>query len=231
MSEEKKTTRTRKTVNVEDSNKDTELQKKLEEEKNKNNEMELMIKQLQAQMAMMQNQMMNQNQGGQVVIKQNDDMTRTVKVVSMISNRYDLPTQENGVGGKVYTFHGFGDVQNIRFSDMIDILSRFTHQFEKGYAILTNKKDYEDLGIGYIWETVPNFDKFEQIVNLDLEDSIDIILDMDASMQEKITETIAKKISEGRSYDYNKIKNLEDEGFRINEMVEMLNAEKMDVSK
>lgn len=226
MSEEKTTTTKGRKKNVVAENESVIVQNdELEIEKAKNAQMADMLKQLQEQMALMQMQLNNQN-SGQVVIQQNDNMTRTVKVISCISNRYDLPTQPRGIGGKTYTFYKFGDVQNIRFTDMIEIVSRYTEQFEKGYAILTNKKDYDDLGIGYIWDTVLSLDRLNSIINLETEDAIDTILSMDEDMQDKIAHTIASRISDGYSYDYNMIKELEEEGFNINEIVEMLKAEK-----
>lgn len=227
MGEEKVTRGRKSTATIVETKNETEIEKQLKEEKEKNSQMEQMLKQLQDQMIFMQNQLSAQSQGNsQVVIKQNDDLTRTVKVISTLPNRYDLPTQNNGVGGKVYTFRKFGDTQNIRFTDMIDILAKFTNQFEKGYAVLTSKKDYEDLGIGYIWDSVPTFENLEKIIQLENDESVDIILSMDKDMQDKIAHTIAINISQGKSYDYNRIKDLENEGFEINEIVEMLNAEK-----
>ena len=235
MAEKKTTTRGRKkaeTVKEPIVEKDIEkeinddLQKELKKANEEKNAMADMLKQMQEQMAQMQNQLNNQNNGNnQVVIKQNEDITRTVKVISMLPNTYNLWTREYGVGGKTYTFKKFGDEANIKFGDMQDILALRTADFEKGYAVLTNKKDYDDLSIGYIWDEILTKDKMEKIVNLEGDEAVNIILGMEEDMQEKIAGNIARKIADGYSYDYNKIKALEDEGIEINELVEMLQAE------
>lgn len=217
------TTRGRKKVVEDEIVNDIDLQKELEKSNAEKTEMANMLKMLQEQIEQMKLNM-NNNTNGSVVIKQNDDITRVVKVISLLPNRYDLPTQPNGKGGKIYTFTKYGDVQNIRFTDMIDILTRFTHQFEKGYAVLTNQKDYDDLGIGYIWDSVLSLDKTERLIKLQDENSVDTIIDMEKDMQEKIVGIIARKIVDGYSYDYNKIKQLEDNGLAINETVELLSA-------
>lgn len=201
-----------------------DLVEKLDKANKEKNEMAEMLKQMQEQMKLMQQQINSQNNNAsQVVITQNDNITRTVDVISMIGNTYNLCTQPYGKG-KVYTFNKFGEKKSIRFSDMQDILTLRLEQFEKGYAILTNKKDYDDLGIGYIYNEVMDKEKMEKLINLSSDESIDTILSMDKDMQEKVISVIARKIADGKSYDYNKIKMLEDEGFEINNLVEILKA-------
>ncbi|MBQ0114134.1 MAG: hypothetical protein KBT03_13475 [Bacteroidales bacterium] len=228
MAETKSTRGRKKSVSTDENIKVVETSDDLTTELEKANaekaQMAQMLAQLQSQMLAMQQQLNNQNNGqGQVVIKQNDDLTRTVKVVSMIPWTYNLSTQPLG-RGKVYTFEKFGEFQNIKFSDMQDILSLVSEQFEKGYAILSTKKDYDDLGISYIYDTVLTQEKVEKLVSLNDDNSVDTILNMEEDMQEKIIGIIANRIATGISYDYNKIKKLEDNGIQINELVELITA-------
>lgn len=201
-----------------------DLQTELDKTKKEKDDLANMLKLMQEQMAQMQEQINNKNNNnGNVIINQNDNLTRTVEVISLIGNTYNLCTQPLGQG-KVYTFEKFGEKKSIRFSDMQDILTLVTPQFEEGFAVLTNKKDYDDLGIGYIYDNVMSKDKLEKLILLKDEDSVDIILELNEDMQDKVVELIARNISNGVSYDYNKIKQLEDEGFEINELVALLNA-------
>lgn len=229
MSEEK-VTRGRKKAEAVDNTKvvNDAVSEELAKEREKNSQMESMLKQLQEQMMIMQSQLLSQNNGGnQVVINQNDNMTRTVKVISLLSHKYVLPIgSQNGLNGKVYRFKKFGDVQNIRFTDMIDLVAKFGHQFEKGYAVLESKKDYDDLGIGYVWDMVTSFDEISKIVELNREEDVDFILNLNEEMRENIANLIAIRIADGHSYDYNKIKELEDEGLVISEVAELVKASK-----
>lgn len=222
LEKEKKPTRGRKKAepkveNLDDNN-------ELEQVKKEKDELAKMLKKMQAQMESLQNQFNAQNSdNNNIVVTQSDNITRTVKVISLVPNTYNLTTQPNG-RGKIYTFNKFGDSLNIRFTDMQDILNIYGQQFESGMAILTNKKDYDDLAIGYLWDSVISKDKLDRLLELKDEESIDAILNMDKDTQERIARIIAQKIFDGVNYNYNVIRDLEDNGIEINSIVEMLKA-------
>lgn len=222
LEKEKKSTRGRKKAEpkvekLDDNN-------ELEQVKKEKDELAKMLKKMQAQMESLQNQFNAQNSdNNNIVVTQSDNITRTVKVISLVPNTYNLTTQPNGKG-KLYTFNKFGDSLNIRFTDMQDILNIYGQQFESGMAILTNKKDYDDLAIGYLWDSVISKDKLDRLLELKDEESIDAILNMDKDTQERIARIIAQKIFDGVNYNYNVIRDLEDNGIEINSIVEMLKA-------
>lgn len=222
LEKEKKSTRGRKKAEpkvekLDDNN-------ELEQVKKEKDELAKMLKKMQAQMESLQNQFNAQNSdNNNIVVTQSDNITRTVKVISLVPNTYNLTTQPNG-RGKLYTFNKFGDSLNIRFTDMQDILNIYGQQFESGMAILTNKKDYDDLAIGYLWDSVISKDKLDRLLELKDEESIDAILNMDKDTQERIARIIAQKIFDGVNYNYNVIRDLEDNGIEINSIVEMLKA-------
>lgn len=222
LEKEKKSTRGRKKAEpkvekLDDNN-------ELEQVKKEKDELAKMLKKMQAQMESLQNQFDAQNSdNNNIVVTQSDNITRTVKVISLVPNTYNLTTQPNG-RGKLYTFNKFGDSLNIRFTDMQDILNIYGQQFESGMAILTNKKDYDDLAIGYLWDSVISKDKLDRLLELKDEESIDAILNMDKDTQERIARIIAQKIFDGVNYNYNVIRDLEDNGIEINSIVEMLKA-------
>lgn len=222
LEKEKKPTRGRKKAEpkvekLDDNN-------ELEQVKREKDELAKMLKKMQAQMESLQNQFDAQNSdNNNIVVTQSDNITRTVKVISLVPNTYNLTTQPNG-RGKLYTFNKFGDSLNIRFTDMQDILNIYGQQFESGMAILTNKKDYDDLAIGYLWDSVISKDKLDRLLELKDEESIDAILNMDKDTQERIARIIAQKIFDGVNYNYNVIRDLEDNGIEINSIVEMLKA-------
>lgn len=222
LEKEKKSTRGRKKAEpkvekLDDNN-------ELEQVKKEKDELAKMLKKMQAQMESLQNQFNAQNSdNNNIVVTQSDNITRTVKVISLVPNTYNLTTQPNG-RGKLYTFNKFGDSLNIRFTDMQDILNIYGQQFESGMAILTNKKDYDDLAIGYLWDSVISKDKLDRLLELKDEESINAILNMDKDTQERIARIIAQKIFDGVNYNYNVIRDLEDNGIEINSIVEMLKA-------
>ena len=204
-----------------------DLEAELENAKKEKESMNETLIALQKQLNELQNKLNEKedNNGSQVVIKQNGDLTRTIKVISLLPNVYNLSTQPLGKG-KLYQFKSFGDSHMIKFGDMQDILALYLNQFEKGYAVLTNKQDYEDLGIGYIFDEVMSKEKVEKLVKLENQNAVDAILNMEEDMQDKIIGIIANKIADGYSYDYNRIKALEDAGLEINELVDLIQAGK-----
>lgn len=216
MAEEVKKTSGRPKKVVEDKVKDVVVvDKEKEELKSKNDEMAKMLKQMQEQMKTMQMQMSMQ-QSPNIVLEQNKDITRTVKVTSLVGNVLTLSTMKNGnKAGRTYKFEKYGHTQNILFSDMQSILIYHTKQFEKGLVMLSTEKDYNDLGIGYIYNSVSHKEVIDEIVMLKDDNAIDTIFDMNEEMQEKIVDLIAQNLANGVSYDYNKIKQLKDEGFDV----------------
>ena len=216
MAEEVKKTSGRPKKVVEDKVKDVVVvDKEKEQLKAKNDEMAEMLKQMQEQMKMMQMQMSMQ-QSPNIVLEQNKDITRTVKVTSLVGNVLTLSTMKNGnKAGRTYKFEKYGHTQNILFSDMQSILIYHTKQFENGLVMLSTEKDYNDLGIGYIYNSVSHKEVIDEIVMLKDDNAIDTIFDMNEEMQEKIVDLIAQNLANGVSYEYNKIKQLKDEGFDV----------------
>ena len=193
----------------------TTVDKEKEQLKAKNDEMAEMLKQMQEQMKMMQMQMSMQ-QSPNIVLEQNKDITRTVRVTSLVGNVLTLSTMKNGnKAGRTYKFEKYGHTQNILFSDMQAILIYHSKQFENGLVILSAEKDYDDLGIGFMCGTTVLKDKIDEIVMLKDDNAIETIFDMNDEMIEKVVDLIARNLANGMSYDYNKIKQLKDEGYDV----------------
>ena len=224
MAEEVKKTSGRPKKAVEDKVEDVVVvDKEKEELKAKNDEMAEMLKQMQEQMKTMQSQMNQPQMMPNIVLEQNKDITRTVKVTSLVGNVLTLSTMKNGnKAGRTYKFDRYGHTQNILFSDMQSILIYHTKQFENGLVMLSLEIDYNDLGIGYIYNSVAHKEVIDDIVLLKEDNAIDTIFDMNEEMQEKIVDLIAQNLANGVSYDYNKIKELKDEGFDVEAIAEQI---------
>lgn len=180
-------------------------------------EMAEMIKQMQEQMKFMQMQMSMQNQSQpNIILEQNKDITRTVKVTSLVGNVLTLSTTKNGLKPcHTYRFDKYGQTRSILFTQLQQILAYHTTQFEDGKVILSCEQDYIDLGIGHIYGSVSHKEVIDKIVMLEDDNAIDTIFDMNEEMQEKIVDLIAQNLAKGVSYDYNKIKELKDEGYDV----------------
>ena len=80
---------------------------------------------------------------------------------------------------------------------------------------MSAEKDYDDLGIGFMCGTTVLKDKIDEIVMLKDDNAIEAIFDMNDEMIEKVVDLIARNLANGMSYDYNKIKQLKDEGYDV----------------
>ena len=90
------------------------------------------------------------------------------------------------------------------------------HRLDKKIITFSaNTKMAEKIGIGYVYSSTMLKDKIDEIVTLKDDNAIDTIFDVNEAMQEKIIDLIAQKLASGESYDYNKIKQLKDEGFDV----------------
>lgn len=204
---EKKTT-TAKTTETK-----TKVEKKVDENKEKdlqqkNDELMEIIKSMKAEID-------NLKASAQtpVIIQQNgnNDLTRSVKVVSLANNSLVLTTLPNGKGN-AFMFDKYGDERNIKFVELQSILQTpQSRMFEDNMVVLTNAKDYEDLGIGYLFDKNLSKEEMDELLTLEDDDCIDIILDMSDEMLDSTLRKIAENINNGVNYDYNKIKKLQDE--------------------
>ena len=104
MAEEVKKTSGRPKKAVEDKVEDVvAVDKEKEELKAKNDEMAEMLKQMQEQLKTMQSQMNQPQMMPNIVLEQNKDITRTVKVTSLVGNVLTLSTIKN-CNKKILTF-------------------------------------------------------------------------------------------------------------------------------
>ncbi len=146
------------------------------------------------------------------IVNSNDtktlDLNRMVKVTSLLNYTYNLNTQPRGKGGVTYTFHKYGETQPIRMKDMLDIVALYSSQFEQCFAILETKKDYDDLGIGYIYDDLLTKEKVSKIIDTCTNEYVDVILSMSEELQSSILSQIAEKICNGKNYDFNAIETL-----------------------
>lgn len=179
-----------------------------------------MLKQMQEQMAKMQAQMSYQPQVF-VTNESNSDSTRTILVTGTLPFTQAVTTEPFG-RGRAYVFEGLYETKPIPFTDMQKIVITCEEMLKDGRILLKNQKDYEDLQIGYVYDLVPTLDSIKELAELKTSESVDVLLSLSKEMQEGIIALIATNIVNGKSYDYNIIKELKDEGIDVDKYVETL---------
>ncbi len=150
---------------------------------------------------------------------------KMIKVTSMLNNTYNLTTTKRGVGGRTYTFEKYGQTIPIRYKDLLDIVSLYSDQFEKGWVILSKKQDYIDLDVGYMYDDIFDKNKLEKIISLKTKGDVDIILELEDVMLDSVLSLIAERISKGFNYDFNILEMLKQET-DINDYINAFNEDK-----
>lgn len=147
-----------------------------------------------------------------IIVQQtgNADLTRTVKVTSLMNNTLVLTTLPSGKGN-VFTFDKYGDTLNIKFTELQSVLQSHSKMFEDGMVVLETEKDYTDLGIGYLWDKVLNKEEMDDLLLLKDEKDVDIILEMSDELLDSTLRKISENMNNGVNYNYNIIKILKDE--------------------
>lgn len=188
--------------------------------KAENSAMAEMLKQMQEQMTKLQAQMSYQPQVF-VTNESNSDSTRTILVTGTLPFTQAVTTEPFG-RGRAYVFEGLYETKPIPFTDMQKIVITCEEMLKDGRILLKNQKDYEDLQIGYVYDLVPTLDSIKELAELKTSESVDVLLSLSKEMQEGIIALIATNIVNGKSYDYNIIKELKDEGIDVDKYVETL---------
>ena len=147
----------------------------------------------------------------QIIVKQDNSLNANIKVTSMLNSPYCLSTQPLG-RGRVYRFDKYLETKMIRTSDLLDIISVYSAQFEKGYVLLHSKADYEALGIEYIYEGLFTMSKMAKVLELKSTSDVNFILGIDdENLQESMLSVIAERVAKGEQYDFRLLSILEKE--------------------
>ena len=192
-------TTTQKTTKIikQDEDKETE---RLKEE---NESLQKMLASMQEQITTLMKQ---GNSAPQVqVVKDVGSSGKKVKVMSLIHNPINVSTDVNG-GGRVKSFHKYGDVRTIKFDDLSDIVSAYPNTFNKGYLYIMDNDVVSELGLTDEYSsTVYSKEQVDNIVNLTDETAVNLFMGMDKDLRDSTAKAIARNLKNGKNYDYNLI--------------------------
>lgn len=217
MEDKKTTTRVKKTTETQELDLTNELAKKDAEI----SAMKDMMLQLQMQMQQMMLSS-NQTQTTQAPQEEFINIYKAIPVMSLFDGMLNLSTQPNGQG-KSYTFNRFGEVRNIVYSDLRDIIgSNFSFAKEGLFYVMDEKIVFEN-GLTEYYEKMLNKEAIENIIETDKENILNIFDSAPKSQKETIVDIIVGKMAKGESFDLNKVSIISDKiGKDINTMVKDL---------
>lgn len=215
MAEETKTTRGRKPKTQVDNNID-------------NNEVDMakMIAEMQLQMEQMRKQLEESKSQAESSNKEKTELQqlvealqsnssndkplpKKVKVMSLITNKYNLTTEPNGQG-KQFTFDEFGDVVTMKTTELEEILSiqKQRTQAEEGWFYILDKDIVEDQELTDSYENISNKETLEHVIKLDSDNCVDIFCGLGKEMQDSLATKMAELILDGVRLDRNRISDI-----------------------
>lgn len=190
--------------------KDVEIkQSKVEQElQNTKNELEEIKKMLQT-MAVNKNDLVIKNE---VEVQENEydeyidiPANKYIKVVSLTNHQLVLTTQLNGQG-KPYIFNKFGEVRNIIFSDLQDVVHSQERFAREGKFYIIDKNVIRVLGLELEYDKLLDRKGIESILTFDNETISSIFSSATTAQKEAIVSLLVGKIKMGDgNIDLNKV--------------------------
>ena len=182
------------TVNV--SNISAEVKTKEQEE----------IEQLKKQLDMLQALLVSNSKPA--VTSQNEDgyirSDRSIQIMSLTPNLLNLSTQGNG-RGKVFRFQKFGDVKNVIYSDLSDVLINYYKLAENGAFYIFDKEVVKRHGLESAYENILDKKGIDSFLEKDSSEIKLIFTKLSRNQQSAIVSAIVKKIVDDEDVSTSKV--------------------------
>lgn len=127
-----------------------------------------------------------------------------IKVMSLNFGQLNLTTAPKGQG-KLFTFPKFGDVKNIIYSELADIIHNHQSFAEKGRFYIFDKQVVKNHGLVEYYEKLLTKEMIEKILDYNKDDIVNLFKNATDAQQETIINLLIKKLVAGEELDINKI--------------------------
>lgn len=178
-----------------------DLSSKLLQKDEEINQMKIMMMQMQQQIMMLsqQNQPVQQAQGEEYV-----SIYKSIPVMSMYDGMLNISTKPNG-RGKIYTFNRFGEVRNIVYNDLRDVIASHFNFAKDGMFYIMDDKVVEENGLTDYYKDILTKNQLEQVMEQDKNLILDTFPKINKSQQEVIVDILTRKIAMNEDVDLNKV--------------------------
>lgn len=136
----------------------------------------------------------------EVEIKQN----KYIKVMSLTFGKLVLSTEGKG-RGKIFVFNKFGEVKNIIYSDLANLIHHQQTFAEAGKFYIFDKNVVRNHGLDEYYSKFLTKETIENILNYNRDEIINLFNNTTKSQQETIVNILIKKIVDGEDVDIAKI--------------------------
>lgn len=168
------------------------------------NTQEQLLKELQEQLAQLkaENEQLKKNK----VVEENEDEELTsdtdILVISQTVGTLVISTDGNG-SGTVYRFEKFGDVQDIPFGDLKDIVKNKPRFAREGAYYIAHEKAVKKLRLGTQYKDIIDSKTFDNLFNLDAKAIVSLYESAPHMQQEQIISMIEDRIDNKLEVDGN----------------------------
>jgi len=119
-----------------------------------------------------------------------------IPVVSLLPYRLNLSTREGG-NGDIKRFYKFGEVKNILYKDLVDILEVNRSFMEAGYFYILNPDVIRRHGLDEVYSKILTKEKIEEIINnTNSEHCIELYNSANKEQQRIIIELLIDKVKQ-----------------------------------
>lgn len=127
-----------------------------------------------------------------------------IKVMSLNFGKLVLTTEGKGQG-KVFTFNKFGDVKNIVYADLANLIHHSQSFAEQGRFYIFDKNVVRNHGLVEYYNKFMTKEKIEHILDENRDEVISLFTNTTEAQRESIVNILIKKIIDGEDVDINKV--------------------------
>lgn len=118
-----------------------------------------------------------------------------IPVMSLLPYRLNLSTKANGTGD-VKKFSKFGEVKNILYKDLVDILETNSSFMESGFFYILNPAVIRQHGLDEVYSKILTKEKIEEILATNSKNSISLYESANEEQQKVILQLLIDKVRE-----------------------------------
>jgi hypothetical protein len=142
------------------------------------------------------------------ILVEDDDFeikpNKYIKVMSLNFGKLVLTTEGRGQG-KVFTFNKFGDVKNIVYADLANLIHHQQSFAEQGRFYVFDKNVVKNHGLVEYYNKFMTREKIEHILDENRDEIISLFTNTTDAQKESIVNILIKKIIDGEDVDVNKV--------------------------
>lgn len=166
-------------------------------------------------MALIQQLKEQVNQRPQVVVQNDNKAMSKIKCINIAHNPVNIATMPNGQG-RVFTFREYGQVQYIRYDELLDIISAYPNTMESGIIYIADRDFCKEQGLYNDDDVIYTKEVMDKLVYLREDIDVDMLCNMSEPLLESTVREIAELYNKGEEMEANKLERIKKElGFDI----------------